>query len=269
MAAPPQSNDEVMAQIRDLMEQVRVVTSAPSMRPTGSGNLGSDGVARQVGSSMERGRGATEPRGAQLSERSKQKFATLFDEIDGAKLFVEGDVARQIMLRSKVSVDDLRKIWDMVDYGTKGRLTKGEFIVAMHLTTKRKYGFDCPDRLSDHLVKMCNDWQNTPGVDRTPSVSPFNAGGDAAALPKKSDSSIGKIEVSTPPASGGAGSRIETALSPKKEQPVVPKRVVPAASNPDAARVQEFLETRRELVEVQERRVNLHSYTFFFFSCIE
>lgn len=72
-----------------------------------------------------------------LTTADKSRFGSLFDRSippnSNDPLFIEGSVAREIFLKAKLPEETLGHIWQLVDVEGRGKLTKNEFVVAMHL----------------------------------------------------------------------------------------------------------------------------------------
>lgn len=72
-----------------------------------------------------------------LTTADKSRFGSLFDRSippnSSDSRFIEGSVARDIFLKAKLPEETLGQIWALVDVDGRGKLSKNEFVVAMHL----------------------------------------------------------------------------------------------------------------------------------------
>lgn len=67
-------------------------------------------------------------------------------------------VVRDIWSRSRLPVDELAEVWDLVDRKGAGALNKQEFVVGMWLVDQRLRGRKIPARVSDSV------WDSARGV---------------------------------------------------------------------------------------------------------
>lgn len=74
-----------------------------------------------------------------------------------------GPVARMFFEKSRLPVQELRKIWQLADVTKDGALSLQEFMTAMHLVVLRRNHIELPDVLPSQLV---------PGNETPSSVSP-------------------------------------------------------------------------------------------------
>lgn len=76
-----------------------------------------------------------ETRIPQLTTTDKNRYGGLFDRSlsPGGDELLDGSAAREIFLKARLPEDTLGRIWSLVDISGRGRLTKNEFVVAMHL----------------------------------------------------------------------------------------------------------------------------------------
>lgn len=85
-----------------------------------------------------------------------RKYASLFlkHDCDGTG-FIEAGDARDLLMRSGLTKEELAEVWRLSDVDNDGRLSFREFIVAMHLVTvTKKRGRDVPRELPDELDKV-------------------------------------------------------------------------------------------------------------------
>lgn len=96
---------------------------------------------------------AKEPPRWDVSAREKAQYDAFFDRIDVHKRgYIQGHEAVDFFKYSRLPDSELAHIWDLADRGQKGRLTKEEFAVAMHLIHKRLAGESLPSMLPSTLV---------------------------------------------------------------------------------------------------------------------
>lgn len=76
-----------------------------------------------------------ETRIPQLTTIDKNRYGALFDRsiTPGGDGLLDGTAAREIFLKAHLPEETLGRIWSLVDVAGRGRLTKNEFVVAMHL----------------------------------------------------------------------------------------------------------------------------------------
>lgn len=65
-------------------------------------------------------------------------------------------VVREIWRRSRLPEDELGEVWDLVDRGSRGMLTRQEFVVGMWLLDQRLRGRKLPQRVSDSVWGSAN-----------------------------------------------------------------------------------------------------------------
>lgn len=65
--------------------------------------------------------------------------------------FIEGAVAKDFFLKSKLPNDELIHIWELSDIDRDGRLTKLEFSLAFHFTSARRNNFPLPEQIPNQL----------------------------------------------------------------------------------------------------------------------
>ncbi|KAG6879045.1 hypothetical protein C0992_005670 [Termitomyces sp. T32_za158] len=88
-----------------------------------------------------------------LTPEDKASADKFFDELDTTRSgYIEGDVAVPFMLKSKLSGEDLARVWDLADINNDGKLTRDGFAIAMYLIRKKLAGVDLPTTLPLSLI---------------------------------------------------------------------------------------------------------------------
>ncbi|RPD65856.1 EF-hand [Lentinus tigrinus ALCF2SS1-7] len=91
--------------------------------------------------------------GWDISPATKVQANHVFSSLDPRnKGRVKGEAVRSYIHQSGLSTSATGRIWDMVDIGHKGYLTREEFAVAMHLVKIRKEGHHLPNALPPGLL---------------------------------------------------------------------------------------------------------------------
>ncbi|KAI8590901.1 hypothetical protein BDZ88DRAFT_81891 [Geranomyces variabilis] len=116
-------------------------TGPLSTHNTGGSGLGSTRVAsHNTGGTQVSAHTTGGPGRYDITSEERERFSAAFAScgpVDGA---VSGDAARDLFMRSTLPVDQLGKIWSLVDTNAAGRLTLPQFTVAMYLITKLRQG---------------------------------------------------------------------------------------------------------------------------------
>ncbi|GKT46805.1 increased rDNA silencing protein 4 [Colletotrichum spaethianum] len=81
---------------------------------------------------------------------------------DAAADCVANVVAREIWRRSRLPAEELAEVWDVVDRGRRGMLSKAEFVVGMWLIDQRLRGRKIPAKVSASV------WNSAQGVNVPP-----------------------------------------------------------------------------------------------------
>lgn len=81
-----------------------------------------------------------------------EKLPKVQEYVDGYLCsFIEGQVAKDFFLKSKLPNEELIHIWELGDIDKDGRLTKVEFSLAFHFTLARRNNFPLPDQIPSQL----------------------------------------------------------------------------------------------------------------------
>ncbi|PVV03015.1 hypothetical protein BB560_002533 [Smittium megazygosporum] len=90
----------------------------------------------------------------ELNQAEISRFEKQFLALDKSNSgFVSGDVAASFFLKSKLPEADLAAIWDLCDIHNTGRLSKGEFVSALALISRKLTGVQVPKSLPPYLQK--------------------------------------------------------------------------------------------------------------------
>ncbi|KAI0818801.1 hypothetical protein BC629DRAFT_1588129 [Irpex lacteus] len=121
-----------------------------------------------------------------VSPTDKANADKFFDTLDPWKHgFIEGDAAVAFMSKSKLSTEDLGRIWDLADIHRNGRLTREEFAVAMYLIRGKLAGREIPETLPASLIPPAN-LPVLPNSSDIPAVAPIPVPMPGPPLPPRS-----------------------------------------------------------------------------------
>ncbi|CAG9564840.1 unnamed protein product [Danaus chrysippus] len=87
-----------------------------------------------------------------MSEAQARHYAAQFAQLRPERGMLSGQTARLFFEKSRLSVSDLRKIWQLSDITQDGMLSLEEFSIAMHLIVLRRNNIPVPDVLPACLV---------------------------------------------------------------------------------------------------------------------
>ncbi|XP_028162085.1 ralBP1-associated Eps domain-containing protein 1 isoform X7 [Ostrinia furnacalis] len=113
--------------------------------------LGTEEESSDRHSSEEEGEGEAEAAWA-ISEAQARHYAAQFAQLRPERGLLSGPTARLFFEKSRLSVPDLRKIWQLSDITKDGMLTLEEFSIAMHLIVLRRNNIPVPDTLPACLI---------------------------------------------------------------------------------------------------------------------
>ncbi|CAE6423113.1 unnamed protein product [Rhizoctonia solani] len=137
--------------------------------------------------------------------KSDQFFAGLDPQGRG---FIEGDVAVNFMVQSKLPEAILAQVWDLSDINQDGKLTREEFAVAMYLINGKLAGREIPNELPPSLIP--------PSFRGTPTPAP--------TAPAQSEmlrdlwSLDEPVQTPTPPAPAPAPAPVPAPAPPKPQR---------------------------------------------------
>jgi len=84
--------------------------------------------------------------------RDKSKYDDIFNSLEQQNGKITGRVARDELVKSKLSNNVLGKIWRLADHDQDGLLDSEEFALAMHLIKVKCEGSQIPEELPAHLI---------------------------------------------------------------------------------------------------------------------
>lgn len=110
-----------------------------------------------------------------IPQASKLKYTQLFNQVDvNRSSFLTGIQARNILLKSGLSNQQLASIWNLSDIDKDGNLTCEEFILSMHLIDMAKAGDQLPITLPLELIPLSfRKKQSINGPIATPAQPPL------------------------------------------------------------------------------------------------
>ena len=83
------------------------------------------------------------------------KYENIFKTLDLQHTgYVGGAEAKEIFIKSGLQTQQLFQIWKLVDTKKEGNLSKGEFMVALHLIMLARQGFNLPQELPKTLMDV-------------------------------------------------------------------------------------------------------------------
>ncbi|XP_059057873.1 ralBP1-associated Eps domain-containing protein 1 [Achroia grisella] len=114
--------------------------------------LGTEEESSDRHSSEEEGDGEPAEDIWPISEAQANHYAAQFAQLRPECGLLSGHTAKLFFEKSRLSVPDLRKIWQLSDITKDGKLTLEEFSIAMHLIVLRRNNIPVPDVLPACLV---------------------------------------------------------------------------------------------------------------------
>ncbi|KAI8439277.1 hypothetical protein MSG28_013114 [Choristoneura fumiferana] len=88
-----------------------------------------------------------------ISDAQAQHYAAQFAQLRPDRGLLSGHTARLFFEKSRLSMADLRKIWQLADLNKDGMLSLDEFSIAMHLIVLRRSGAPVPRALPAALAR--------------------------------------------------------------------------------------------------------------------
>jgi len=87
-----------------------------------------------------------------IVSRDKPRYDEIFSSLEQHNNKITGRVAKEELLKSKLSSNVLGKVWRLADVDQDGMLDNEEFALAMHLIKIKCEGHNLPDVLPEHLL---------------------------------------------------------------------------------------------------------------------
>lgn len=110
------------------------------------------GITGSIPSSNSRGLSDLD---SKISLEKMHKYEVCFKNNDPQHLgYIAGNEAKEIFMKSGLPTQQLFQIWKLVDTKKEGNLSKGEFIVALHLIMLSRSGFILPQELPKPLLDI-------------------------------------------------------------------------------------------------------------------
>ncbi|KAJ5120571.1 uncharacterized protein N7515_009959 [Penicillium bovifimosum] len=109
-----------------------------------------------------------------ITAQDQAKFEQLFKSAVGDSKTMDGDKARDLLLRSKLSGPDLSKIWVLCDSTKSGQLFFPEFALAMYLCNIRLTGRELPASLPETIKNEVSSMVDIISFD-VPDTAPAPA----------------------------------------------------------------------------------------------
>ncbi|PVV03611.1 hypothetical protein BB560_001901 [Smittium megazygosporum] len=98
----------------------------------------------------------------ELSQVEYNVYSDTFDKVSlPGSHYVQGDAAREVLMKSGLPTQTLFKIWNLADVDKRGELSKDQFILALHLARTAMETGQLPDTLPVSLLNKFNPRANT------------------------------------------------------------------------------------------------------------
>ena len=132
----------------DIADASRSFNVASNLARSGLNPL--DFVPFQSGPEVARG---SQPVDWTVTETNRQKYSQLFQRAQPDPIGrIGGKACKEILQRSGLPKETLGLIWERSDIDGDGYLSESEFVLAMHLTTMCKKGYELPENVPKELV---------------------------------------------------------------------------------------------------------------------
>jgi hypothetical protein len=134
-----------------------------------------------------------------ITATDQAKFEQLFKSAAGGNQALDGDKARDLLLRSKLPGSALSQIWILSDTTKSGQLLFPEFALAMYLCNLKLTGQELPAALPDRMkneVSSMVDIISSGIPDDKPSSAPVrsNIPNFDAPLRQNAEAAVGDIQ---------------------------------------------------------------------------
>ncbi|XP_045488854.1 ralBP1-associated Eps domain-containing protein 1 [Pieris rapae] len=129
-----------------------------------------------------------------ISPAQATHYAAQFAQLRPERGLLSGPTARMFFEKSRLSVPDLRKIWQLADITKDGMLTLEEFSIAMHLIILRRNNIPVPDVLPPRLIPKVDSHFSQQSV----TTDLVDLGADMFNSGTSADFNFAKPEVNDP-----------------------------------------------------------------------
>jgi epidermal growth factor receptor substrate 15 len=116
---------------------------------------GKEKLKRQASTKDKKSSGSKKKSKWAVTPTEKKKYREIFQEKSQGG-YISGQQAVSLFTKSKLGRDDLAKIWALADMDRDNQLSQQEFVVAMHLITKRVAGDEIPETVPASLVESAS-----------------------------------------------------------------------------------------------------------------
>ena len=138
-------------------------------------NTGATAASQTSATGLKRSKGIPGIRLSFITATDQAKFEQLFKSAVGDNTALDGDKARDLLLRSKLPGSDLSNIWILSDTTKSGQLLFPEFALAMYLCNLRLTGKSLPTQLPERVkneVSSMVDIISFGAADDAPPAAP-------------------------------------------------------------------------------------------------
>eukprot|EP00112_Aurelia_sp_Birch-Aquarium-sp1_P012618 Seg2653.2 transcript_id=Seg2653.2/GoldUCD/mRNA.D3Y31 product="Epidermal growth factor receptor substrate 15-like 1" protein_id=Seg2653.2/GoldUCD/D3Y31 len=118
-----------------------------------------------------------------IKQAEKQQYDGIFETLHPVNGYVSGEKVKPVLLKSKLPVDVLGRVWDMSDIDQDGKLDRDEFAVAMHLVYRALDGEPVPTVLTPSLIPPSKRHGVTSSAAVAPSLSTGNYSPRSSSAP--------------------------------------------------------------------------------------
>lgn len=206
-----------------------------------------------------------------ITPEQRDYYTTQFRSLQpDTEALLAGPVARMFFEKSRLPVQELRKIWQLADVTKDGALSLQEFMTAMHLVVLRRNHIELPDVLPTQLIPG-NGTPSSVSPETEPILSPQTKE-TAKEWTKFIDSPTSSVSSPGPKPVNFDFQKVALETDPKILHPV-PLRVTPETSNnppsttantedndtPDGTSPKKFTETYQNnaIQRPQAKKINL------------
>lgn len=166
-----------------------------------------------------------------ITPEQREYYTTQFRSLQSdTDALLAGPIARMFFEKSRLPVQELRKIWQLADVTKDGALSLQEFMTAMHLVVLRRNHIELPDVLPSQLIPG-NETPSSVSPETEPILSPQTKD-TAKEWTKFVDSPTSSVSSPGPKPVNFDFQKVALDTDPKILHPV-PLRVTPECANVD------------------------------------